>query len=617
VTETPALSKAWRRNRSSIQAVELASSIKSLRKVIGSLVPGTCVVNYNTAPGSGSYNRNTEAIFIDPEYAVKSSPISDEDFDVLTGLAVHEAMHTVCGSHEIAINNSEMAAGSIDKEAIAAVGEEIYCDAYARRNYGTPGKYISIARSAYKVDERTINWNNLLNAWLSVALYRRIPPDNLPVNTLKSLSVLLPYTKDLRTKDMSPYIRKTLYEEISRQLKKAGVEQAADDEKIGCQIGAGQNIPGVGTGDWTDRIVSGEGPTDNDTGEDSDNDADDDPEDEATPGNGTADDDRDSDNYEDADDDEGTGDEGSGSESSVRPLTSNTNNSALPMHAASELSKELTEELDRVLDQNVEDITEELTDILTAAIEQGLLQHRSQRILGTTEDSSVTVSNAPSTNGLVSDVDNELFTELQWMDRVKNAAGREIVRFEERGRVDRSTLYRAKIDQKIFRTSRVRQEADMEAVMLLDASASMGTRNSVYEAAYAIHRVIPSMPLYSYDEIRRQVRLFRHGIGGELRRVQPEGGTPTGLALLAILKEHPESLVILFSDGDSNVGIHPSEVIQLMPAMYPKAKVLYIQFDPYGYELESGDQIQVVSTRDLAAVPGIMRDALRPWFRMN
>jgi hypothetical protein len=604
VTNKPTLSNAWRRNHSSIRAIELASSIRSLRKVVGTLTDDDeCIVNYNAKAGAGSFNAAGKEIRIDPEYAVKSTPISDSDFDVLTGLTVHEAMHSVCDSKSIRSDNQKAARGTVTPESLAVVGEEIYCDGYASRHYKTPGKYIRAARNAYTIDPEKIKWSNVINAWIATSVYRHLPPDNIPDRTLNLLSHLLPYTSKLRKEDMTIHERNSLYNNIYRSLEKAGLAHDAKQSEQDKELGTDRVTPGVEVGDWTDTLGH-------------------------TPLGESDDSNSDGDSDEDSDDgDDATG----GTDGSLSNDGAKSADSLLPMHSQAELSDELSTEVAKALDENVEDITQELIDILQRAEDLDILpQSVNDRKANTKVSPSdlvldnsraVVIGNAPVENGIVTDVDADLLKELQWMDRVKNSVGREIVRFEERGRVDRSTLYRAKIDRKVFRSSRTRNESDMEAVMLLDASASMGRRTNIYEAAYAIHRVLPRVPLYSFDR-SKDTRIYRNVIGGDLRKVEPGGNTPTGLALLSILKDYPEALVILFSDGECNSGITEFKVFSMLYALFPKAKVLYIRYVGIGEEYledydDPSDQVQVITTSNLKEVPGIMRDALRPWFRMS
>jgi hypothetical protein len=172
-----------------------------------------------------------------------------------------------------------------------------------------------------------------------------------------------------------------------------------------------------------------------------------------------------------------------------------------------------------------------------------------------------------------------------------------------------------------------RKKIDM--VMLLDASTSMRRRTAIYDAAHAIQRVQPATPVYSYVSSfsgGTSVKLTNHNYGNTMHKVIVDnGGTPIGSALLATLSRHPESMIFVFTDGENNVGITPSNVFKMMPKQFPLANVLYVVYnDKHDNSYQSynetapnesriiSDQVEVVVTTNLKDVPNLMRDAIAP-----
>ena len=91
-----ALSEQWRVQKSTIPAIELANAIRGLQKVIGSVSPETEHIAFGGMSFNQRIQEEARRIVIDRDFALKSGefPIPPEDFDVLVGLAAHEAAHT-------------------------------------------------------------------------------------------------------------------------------------------------------------------------------------------------------------------------------------------------------------------------------------------------------------------------------------------------------------------------------------------------------------------------------------------------------------------------------------------------------------------------------------------
>ena len=116
-------------------------------------------------------------IRIDPTYALKSVPISGENFDVLAGLGIHEGLHSHCQSDNILSRDSKVYQG------LVTMGEEIYIDNFAKNNFPILGKYVHSGREAYKPPSNLVNWDDIWNTWGAIAIYGMMPEGKWLVET--------------------------------------------------------------------------------------------------------------------------------------------------------------------------------------------------------------------------------------------------------------------------------------------------------------------------------------------------------------------------------------------------------------------------------------------------
>ena len=82
------LSSYWRRNTSTVEAVELANLLGALRKITGHLGKNIGTVAYAGLAGS-----QDSAIIIDPGTVMGHYPVPADQVDQVTGIVIHEALH--------------------------------------------------------------------------------------------------------------------------------------------------------------------------------------------------------------------------------------------------------------------------------------------------------------------------------------------------------------------------------------------------------------------------------------------------------------------------------------------------------------------------------------------
>jgi hypothetical protein len=569
------LSDAWRINKSNIRAIEMANALRALRKVIGAVDPESRYKSITFNSSTQSLNRKQEVIKIDPTFAVKSAPIEPDDFDVLCGHAIHEAGHTLANSDAIfgygvatsthkGIADLKTDHNVVTYDAVATIGEEIYVDNLFRSGNPVLGDYIQRARKAYQVPREAINWADVIAAWTAVGVYGHLPNPESPTRILSALKVCMELTQQLRTHDLTAGTRKKLYQtateklnkilaedEIRKQLSKQDPDQLYD-EKAKVQDNATEKY------DQDSSTDTNAGSEDLDKlikGM------------EAQPEN---------------------------------TLTEVPSKPLLPSHSTGKISEALAEEIESLIETQTEDITKEVQDLVQN-------HGSSAQVLDTTWSQS----RAEET----SDIDDRLYQDLVWIQHLKNSIGTEVFRSEPRGIIDGRRLHRAPIDGLVFKQKRRRPRKDLDLVLLLDASSSMGrSSNPVYVAANTLHKIIPESTVLTYDQsysgVNIQVASAKHGPS---RRVRPIGSTPSGTALIATAQRFPESLIVHFTDGDANQGVDPQLAYDIIAKQFPKASFIEVQLRKRPTRQGYPDWVKVVNIRSLDEFAPLLREAVKPW----
>ena len=248
------LSDEWREGHSTIPTIELANSLRSLKKLVGAITERNCEIRFNS--GNVSYTEemknnqeegtlhmriNPEPAFRSPEY-----PISGDNFDVLAGYAAHEAMHIrECSfdaysrlrkntfSNPTLINSQSRNLG-ITPYQIYTIGEEIYIDARGKDANKVIGQYIQKARrdedlrnpsrEVFTDGRQVTTFESLLQTWCSLSIYGRVMmPDkvlSLPYEIQYNLEILLALSARLSSgNEITPNQRADTYLQTFYKLK--------------------------------------------------------------------------------------------------------------------------------------------------------------------------------------------------------------------------------------------------------------------------------------------------------------------------------------------------------------------------------------------------------------
>jgi len=603
VSSKPSLSDQWRINKSDVLAIELANSIRALRKVIGVVDPGEMHVSY--ACSNESYNdASAHKIVIDPTFATKKTPISPEDFDVLVGLAAHEGLHSRVGSANAIIHDARQSVAN----QVSTIGEEIYTDTCGRKQYPILGQYINKARRAYDVDSDTIPWGDIFNAWKAIAIYGHLEPVDLSPSVQKQLTPVMELTKTLMEETLDPPRRKQLYQETAGKLR----ELFRQDEIANTISGKSQEPemvleggkPAVKT--QVPKAKASDTPDSGDTKSEANSNP------EAQPGSSN-----DSELKEAGKEPtpEGSQDDIPNVESDEEPPEPTPPQDLdLPFHTPlSHIPEELMEKVQEVLDSQTEDITIEVNKLL------------GEGEISTANHGTIIWKHA--TTGVDDTFDKQLARELVWIKELKNQVDRQTYRAEKEGTIDKARLYRAGTDGAVFKVTKRVPQQKQDLVLLLDASSSMGSHTELYDSAKALHRIIPEAKVFSYSN-SGDVIIREHSHGRVFKAITTNGGTPSGLALISVAKHHPESLIIHFTDGESNSGPTPNETLPLIHSKFPRCKVINIHYGGgrstyrnmmgnnfHAQYPELENFARTIRLNSIADFPQVLKEALKDWYR--
>ncbi|HBQ29137.1 hypothetical protein HX99_06005 [Peptococcaceae bacterium SCADC1_2_3] len=136
----------WRKNKSNLEAEELANILRALRKVAGHIGMNVGNVEWAGLPGR---ERVQGVITLDPSFVIRDYPLPPGKMDVLVGIVVHEAYRNREWSDLVwsKIEAISPKISYLDKDLLWKMfltGENIYLNKLAEKN--TLGLYVQKAR---------------------------------------------------------------------------------------------------------------------------------------------------------------------------------------------------------------------------------------------------------------------------------------------------------------------------------------------------------------------------------------------------------------------------------------------------------------------------------------
>ena len=620
-------SDQWRVQKSTLPALELANALRSLQKVIGTISPETEAIGYSGMSYNALNGRTrVRQIFIDRTFALAANefPIPAENFDVLVGLAAHEAGHTVTEAVSDAVaTNGNGDAKAISGPEFVSLCEEIYTDNYIRRNYPVQYEYLEKARKAYDAqadkEGHLPDFNNINSTGIYKYVYKgTVSWDSIPPEHTQVYALLENLAAVLSNSDMAHYKRATLYQQsyetirgmlgvhVSNLKKQLSKNFQEDDIPKSLRRRYG---PSEQTMDFGDDLEPDE--KDRAAG-DSDDDA------------------MTSDPMHGEDRPKPLAEEIITEQVEQRQIMHDTDKTDEERNDAKKKLKELGKQipLAKLLDEvqeHIESNTEDMTNQMVKIVEESNEgdSHRLEQITGSMNTTPTTHSNSrqPHMGKPVGEV-MDLVKDLDWMKRIKNTMLRQTIRSQAEGLLDKRRLYKHNIDGLVYKKRHTLQQEDLELVLLLDSSSSMRSDSLVYKAANALHTILPDAKILSYAEGRGTTKLEDCAWDGKLRRIIPQGNTPSGKALLVTAMKHPKSLIIHFSDGEANHDVRPRDIIPVIAKKFPKVQIANI--------LENGSRLGIIeyagdgkphenstvrSLSTLEQFPDALKEAIEPWYR--
>ena len=616
ITDAP-LSQKWRITSSKLQPLDLANLQKSLSAIAGQF-SGDKLKSFRW--GSETYADNQGNIVYDVnEVLDMPSPVAEDQVDMMVGKVVHEAGHTKVGSSQTRTLSllKEGEGSPLSYEMLNALGEEVYTDNYVGRHMGSvAAEYLRRARAQSnnlgEAEPKGVN-NMLLAKHVYHAVIRPEKVAELPELERLIYHIVDGFLPKLGV-DLSTYDRRDMYyllwNSIARlisakvQQKKVAQDMANDmfgfpqegnrksrAEKTKENVEKAQEMLGLNTPENTQGpIASGM--------------------------------------IAHIKRSEAQIAEIRQQYDELRNIRGRARNSAKNQEKREALRTQLDEAMrEKMLQETTPEAVRAGSMILSIqeAVENEsedlssiIMQYQMEEV-GSSTAMNVVFNRRPIKAEEYSEFDMALYKKLMWLRDLKNTLGKETLRGELSGQVDRHHLYRAGIDHKVFKQNRVKPHRDKKVVCLLDASSSMGGNTKIYQAAHALARVVDGTEVLSYNQPGNdQCVVTRQTSGRGFKRIKVSGGTPSGQALIATALKFPDRMIIHFTDGDSNDGFTTLTALRIMQKKFPKIHVIDVQMRPRAYNRSTDglpSNVTRVNIEGVSEFPEVLQEAIKPWVR--
>jgi hypothetical protein len=198
---TPTLSSYWRKNTSSLEAVEMANLLRALRKVAGHLGENIGRIEF-----SGMSTDGKHGILIEPETVMGQYPVPADKVDFLVGLVVHQAIHRMEWSDHVwkvlePVMAEMMPRAMVIFQKLVRIGESIFMDLCSDQTVF--GFYTKIARDkAIGLDRcRFFSDRPCIDTLMTLWWDRAFSPDNtfdVPVDYETPFEELTLLTRNLK-----------------------------------------------------------------------------------------------------------------------------------------------------------------------------------------------------------------------------------------------------------------------------------------------------------------------------------------------------------------------------------------------------------------------------------
>lgn len=525
-----ARSDNWRINKSSLMAVEGAMILKALQKVAGAAgLPSGYQIKFATKGYGSGIDFDNREVIIGAGRLFHEAPITAEKMDVLVGLVLHEVGHQQIETNRVWNFLTSIKSGfwSPDEQDIfqkfVNVGEDIVVESTTRANPNLV-EYDQALHSWAVSQMRDANPSELMELWIEYALGHKADALlNLPPELNDAMAQLVALTGWLRHKHHWGD-RANAYLDYWRVLKDAILNppepHGEDNKQDSLADGSSPTKPSQNTqseSKESDEPSSSSGaeeptPEDSEHGNEQDENA---PSDESG----------------------STGEETSALEPGDGSSEPNGKlDRPLAPRPGDEIDDELAKAIEDAIQSESEDISEQVGDEFNFSIYRPVIRSR--------ETKTPLIKPNP-----------ELRKRLERVMTIKKRLQARVMRGEKYGRIDKRHLHRIATDEQIFNLKYKFPDGFPNCRILIDLSSSMSGQEAdeVLEAASALQTLVDA-EVWCYNNSGGKTNLVRVDDGKLVHRFEPDGITPSGLAIVGVsLGMKKDGLVIHLTDGKFNV----------------------------------------------------------------
>lgn len=548
-----ARSDNWRINKSTLMPVEGAQLLKALRKVAGAAgLPSNFKVTFAVNGQDVGIDFDKREVIIGAGRLFHEAPLPADKMDILTGLMLHEVEHRNIGTDRL----DQQLFSSWDKtnpgkeqamfQKFVNIGEDVVVESSLRANKNLAD--YDIATHDWAVAEmREAKQNKLLELWIEYGLGHKADAIlDLPQKMSDAMAQVVALTGWLRHKPSygnraNAYLNywSALKEiilnppELESPIDMSKTNQNGDGKNENGNNGAdGEqqaedrgNQPADDTKDGSDKPSAPENKGENASGEEKSAGL------PAEDGQSESGEEESDDTTKSARDGKDTEKSGEGTDLD-RPLAPRPDDI---------ISKELMGAIEEAIQSDSEDITEQVVKEFNGANVQ-------YPIIRSRETKTPLIKPNP-----------ELRKRLERVMTIRKRLQARVMHGEQYGRIDKRHLDRIGTDQRIFSLRYKFPDGFPNTKILLDLSGSMSGKQAdeVLEAAGALQTLV-NAEVWCYNDLNNQIHLVRMDNGKLIHRWNPDGGTPSGLAIIGVsLGMKKDGLIIHLTDGCHNCGQTP------------------------------------------------------------
>jgi hypothetical protein len=210
----------------------------------------------------------------------------------------------------------------------------------------------------------------------------------------------------------------------------------------------------------------------------------------------------------------------------------------------------ISEELAKAIDDAVETDQEDISGEVAASFKE--------QLVGADIDVRTIIRSRETKTPLIKP-DQLLRKKLERIMTIRKRLQARTMHGEQYGKIDKRHLHRVVTDERIFSLRYKFPDGFPNTRILIDLSGSMSGRQAdeVLEAAGALQTLV-NAEVWCYNHIGKIIQLVRMDEGRLVHRFEPNGDTPSGLAIVGVsLGMKKGGLVIHLTDGKHNVGQKP------------------------------------------------------------